>query len=46
MGREGITTIQVYPETRDLLKGVGFKEETYDDIIRRLVESHRKHSKK
>lgn len=32
------TTIPVRPETRDLLKKHGRKGETYDDLIRRLVE--------
>jgi hypothetical protein len=32
------TTIPLRPETRDLLKKYGRKGETYDDLIRRLVE--------
>lgn len=30
-------TIKISPETRDLLKEIGKKGETYDDVIRRLV---------
>ena len=32
------TTIQVSVETRDRLKEIGKKGETYDDIIRRLLK--------
>ena len=31
------TTIPVYKETRDLLKKMGRKDETWDDLIRRLM---------
>jgi hypothetical protein len=34
-----ITTVQIAPETRDLLKAVGRKGETYDTIIRKLLKS-------
>jgi len=33
-----ITTIRLKKETREMLKEVGRKGETYDEIIRRLVE--------
>jgi predicted CopG family antitoxin len=33
-----MTTIPVRKETRDLLKEVGKKSETYDDVILRLIE--------
>ena len=33
-----LTTIQVTKETREMLKELGKKGETYDDIIRRLIE--------
>jgi hypothetical protein len=32
------TTIPLQPETRDLLKKHGKKGETYDELIRRLVD--------
>ena len=32
------TTILVFKETRDLLKRVGRKDESYDDVIRRLIK--------
>ena len=32
------TTIPLSKETRDLLKRFGHKGETYDDLIRRLLE--------
>ena len=38
MGLEMVTTIQVKESTRDLLKSVGEKGETYDQIIHELVE--------
>ena len=31
------TTIRVKKETRDRLKAIGRKDETYDDIINRLL---------
>jgi hypothetical protein len=34
----GITTIQIAEETRDALKRRGRKGETYDDIIKKLLE--------
>jgi len=44
MGRKGITTIQVYPETRGELIKIGAKNETYDEIIWRLIKVYRKNS--
>jgi len=35
---KGITTIQVTKETRNKLKELGKKGETYDDIIRKLLK--------
>jgi len=32
-----ITSIKVTPETRDMLKSMGRKGETYDELIRRLI---------
>jgi hypothetical protein len=32
-----VTTIQLAPSTRDQLKAVGRKGETYDQIVRRLL---------
>ncbi len=37
------TTIQVLTTTRDLLKSVGRKDETYDDLITRLVNFYLRH---
>ncbi len=36
--RKELTTIQISKETREMLKELGKKGETYDDIIRRLIE--------
>lgn len=36
--KENITTIQINKATRDELKKHGIKGETYDEIIRRLLE--------
>ena len=33
------TTIELSKETRDMLKDMGKKGETYDSIIRRLIET-------
>jgi len=33
-----LTTIPVYKQTREKLKAFGFKGETYDQIIKRLME--------
>ncbi|MCK9570234.1 hypothetical protein M0R72_14915 [Candidatus Pacearchaeota archaeon] len=35
-----VTTIQITPETRDKLKEVGKKGETYEQIIIRLLQEH------
>lgn len=37
------TTIQIFTTTRDLLKSVGRKDETYDDLITRLVNFYLRH---
>lgn len=34
----GITTIQISKETKELLRRIGRKGETYDQIIRRLIK--------
>ena len=36
--RKGVTTIQLSPETREKLKELGKKGETYENIILRLLE--------
>ncbi len=40
--RSGITTIQLSPKTRDKLKELGKKGETYEAIILRLLKAHKK----
>jgi hypothetical protein len=35
---EELTTIKIRKETRDVLKSVGKKGETYDEIINRLLD--------
>jgi len=40
--KEDITTIQLTKATRDELKKHGIKGETYDEIIRRLLELAKK----
>ncbi len=35
---KGVTTIQISPETRDKLKALGAKGDSYDDIIQRLLK--------
>lgn len=39
--KRDMTTIQISKETREMLKELGKKGETYDDIIRRLIEMAR-----
>ncbi|MFZ0556044.1 MAG: hypothetical protein WBL68_18435 [Nitrososphaeraceae archaeon] len=36
------TTIQVSIELREMLKDLGKKGETYEDVIRRLIDEHKK----
>lgn len=38
-----LTTIPIRKETREELKQVGFKKETYDEIIGKLVEAYKRH---
>ena len=40
--REGVTTIQITPTTRDKLKELGKKGESYEDIILRLIKANKK----
>jgi len=40
--KENITTIQLSKATRDELRKHGIKGETYDEIIRRLMELAKK----
>lgn len=40
--RKGVTTIQLSPETREKLKELGKKGETYEEIILRLLAAYRK----
>lgn len=45
MGEE-ITTIQVSTKTRDELKEIGKKGETYDEIVKNLLQVYKKNCKK
>lgn len=45
MGEEE-TTIRVKVKTRDDLAVLGNKDDTFDDIIRRLIESYKKEAKR
>ena len=36
----GTTTIAIGEETREMIKSMGTKGETYDDIIRRMSEAY------
>jgi len=40
--KEDITTIQITKQTRDELKKHGIKGETYDEIIKKLLELAKK----
>jgi len=39
---KGVTTIQLSPKTRDKLKELGKKGETYEEIILRLIKQSKK----
>lgn len=39
------TTIQILTETRDELKTLGSKGETYDEIIKRLIKAYKEGAK-
>jgi hypothetical protein len=41
-----VTTLKIKKETKELLAEIGKKMETYDDIIRRLIEFTRKNVRK
>ena len=45
VNKEEITTIQITKATRDELKKHGIKGDTYDGIIKRLLELAKKTSK-
>jgi len=40
--RKGVTTIQLTPGTRDKLKGLGKKGESYEQIILKLLKATKK----
>ena len=40
MKNEIITTIRIRPKTRERLKNLGKKSETYDDIINKLIDKY------
>ena len=46
MGEEEITTLRVKVSTRDRLADIGNKDDTFDDIINRLVDFYKKETKK
>lgn len=37
----GQVTIQIHGSTRDRLQDIGKKGESYDDVIKRLLEEHK-----
>jgi len=40
-----MTTVKVRPDTKKMLAELGRKEDTYDEIIVRLLEFYKKNSK-
>jgi predicted CopG family antitoxin len=40
-----LTTIKIRKETREKLAEIGSKKETYDDIIRRLIDSYKRNNR-
>ena len=45
MVSEGRTTVELSKETRDQLKDLGKKGETYDEIVRKLIQEHEERGK-
>jgi len=45
MNKNKSTTIQILVETRDDLKSLGSKGETYDEIIKRLITVYKERKK-
>lgn len=45
MKKGEITTVQLLVETRDELKILGSKGETYDEIIQKLIKVYQKYEK-
>ena len=43
--KQGITTLRVQVQTRNRLGGFGLKIDTYDDIIRKLMDKVEKYEK-
>jgi predicted CopG family antitoxin len=39
---ENVTTIQIQTQTREQLKSMGHKGESYDELINRLIKSAKK----
>jgi hypothetical protein len=42
---KGNTTIQLSKKMRDELKALGTKGETYDDIVKRLIDTYKREEK-
>ncbi|NHV97392.1 MAG: hypothetical protein HA494_06360 [Thaumarchaeota archaeon] len=42
MSTKGTTTIKLKQQTKKMLEELGKKNETYDDIVKRLIEYYRK----
>jgi hypothetical protein len=38
------TSIEIRQSTKDRLKGLGKKEDTYDDIVQRLLQAYEKNA--
>jgi len=41
-----VTTIKIRKETRDRLAELGSKRETYDQILKHLIEAYEKHDER
>jgi hypothetical protein len=42
MEKNELTTIPIYKETRDRLRVLGIKGESWDDLINRLITTYKK----
>jgi hypothetical protein len=44
MGKDRISSIEIKPSTKDRIKNLGKKGDTYDDIVQRLLQAYEKNA--
>jgi hypothetical protein len=45
MGKDRISSIEIKPSTKDRIKNLGKKGDTYDDIVQRLLQAYEKNAR-